>query len=412
MKKKIIAIILGLCILGSTACGKTEAESHYDPKVPKAITHFGYRMYEQQPEDTNLFFSPYSIVSALSLLDLGAEGNTKAELENALGIEDLSSWNGHMNWYREEMKRITAKNGKKLRLLSANSLWISKDLGASSRMEKEFVKPAESYYGADVFSVDFVTDAAKTVKAVNKWVEDATKGMITEYKESIDPDTALMLLNTVYFEGKWKLPFREEKTKQELFHGQDGGGEVPVMNLYRESFRYVEQNGIKGIELPYVGERLVMNILLPADGSSAGIDALYRTLTDEEKDALWEAIDTAEPCGFERIAIPRFTMDRTMENMKTILQTLGMSDLFAADADLDIINEDVYVSEILHRARIEVEEQGTRAAAITEITLTGGAAPGSGMEFIADKPFLYAIRDKETGMLLFLGRVSSLPDEK
>lgn len=435
MKKKAIAILLGLCMLGITACGNEGSQSPYnvsteikgtetekiilpvakvaDNTLETGINQFAHKLYNELPTDENVFFSPYSICCALSLLDVGAGEETKAEIESMLGITDLDEWNKQMKLYLE--KEWTEET----KVTTGNSLWISPGMNRSEDIEKAFLQPATFYYHSEMFEADFANEGEKVVKDINKWVDKKTGGMIPKYKDSVDPQTAMLILNAVYFEGKWSMPFSANATSEtEVFHSAPPKDKeiisekkyISMMHKSDVNLRYIQTEKMKGIELPYENSSLVMDILLPLDDSSTEGISLYKALSIEEKNTLWKSFDGAEYENIHSLAMPKFTMDLKIEALDAILQKMGMVSAYKKDANFDAIGNDLFVSSVAHQAKIEVDEEGTKAAAVTEITMKEMAMmiPDVQINFIMDRPFVYVIRDIETGMILFMGQVANL----
>ena len=171
----------------------------------------------------------------------------------------------------------------------------------------------------------------------------------------------------------------------------------------------MESGGIKGIALPYVGGNMVMKVFLPAE-DGGDINALFSALDVDEREQLLDSLDGAETKEISRLAMPKFSMEKSIDNVEGILQDMGVTEAFLMDADFDKIGEDLYVSRILHKAKIEVDEEGTKAAAATAVMVNDTAAfiEEEIIDFIMDKPFVYVLQDTETGIILFMGRVNNL----
>ena len=276
------------------------------------------------------------------------------------------------------------------------------------------MKPAEEFYKSELYEEDFLGNPQEAVAKINKWAEDNTKGMIQEVLRELPIDAAMILMNAVYFEGKWETPFMEEDTFKEVFVGTTGGNEIEMMHQYGEYYAYIESEVtagavIKGIALPYKDSPLVMKIFLH-DGRGE-IASLFGALSIEEKEALLDSLDNAPKEKITRLVIPKFTMEQEIDGLNEILQAMGLKTAFDVQgADFDKIAEDLYVSQVLHKAKIEVDEQGTKAAAVTTIVTNDAAAPieEEPIVFVADHPFIYVIQDTRTGMILFMGQVNHL----
>lgn len=367
------------------------------------VNAFAYEMYDHLEAGEDLFFSPYSLCTALSLLNVGAGSDTKAELEEMLGIEDMDAWNAAMRAY------LNAEWPKETFVLTANSVWMQTGYEWAPDIETDFLQPAGYYYMSEMYEVDFDNEPQDAVDKMNGWADDNTHGMIPEIMKKIPDDTVLALMNAVYFEGKWEEPFLEDKTRERTFYGTDGEKQVEMMHQYGESYAYVEMDGMKGISLPYKDADIVMKIFIPLEDGT-DIETLFNALSTGEKEALLDSLDTAEWETMDSLVIPKFSMEKEISDLNGILQDMGMEAAFLPDADLDVIGEELYVTDVLHKAKIEVDEEGTTAAAVTVIITNDTCAMPmeEPKNFIADRPFVYVLQDTKTGMILFMGRVNNL----
>lgn len=431
MKKRITALLLSACICaGLAGCGtntpgnnpghtkpdssvtsltdnisvtpvKTDITS-FD-QLKNGINEFSMNMYSALPADKNIFYSPYSIASALSMLDVGADGATKKELENALGITDLDEWN-------DEMKAYLSKDWSQNTFVNtANSVWMNKDTSWSADIEKDFLTPAKDYYSGEVYEADFNGQPDKVVQNVNNWVSTNTNKMIPEILKEIPGGTVMMLINAVYFEGKWDTPFTEDKTFQSSFYGTDKESVVDMMHLYGEHFTYMDNGEIKGITLPYDGDNVVMKVFM-STADDGDINELFDKLSNEEKQKLIDSLDNANNVEIDTLQLPKFTDEQSIDGLDEILQNMGIRSAYSDSADFSKIADGIAVSSVNHRAKVIVDENGTKAAAETDIMVKETAMMPSEetYNFIVDKPFVYVIEDQSTGMILFMGRVNSL----
>lgn len=432
MKKKSRKIIWSAiisCALLCSACGGTNDEpkkitklpepltgnteiiaekTDYDPNeevvgmVAAGINGFGLNLFAELEKGENQFFSPYSIATAFSILDIGAGGETKEEIEKVFGIENLETWNFLMHSF------LHTQWSEDTKVLTANSIWASPDGIWSENVSDEFFAPAGYYYGCEVFEADFRNELDKVSDQITAWVDENTQGMIPDYKTASTKETVMSIINTVFFEGKWEYPFKGEDTEPLGYFRNEAGEwerEIPMMKQWNLGLRYFETETFQGVELPYKDSTLVMDILLPTNNSVVA----YHNLSVEDQQALWAQFDTAPLEEIDTLMMPAFTMDLSIDKLPEILQKMGMVSAFEGDADLDKIGPDRYVSDVAHRAKIEVFEEGTRAAAITEIVTNESCAlPTDTIDFIVDSPFVYVIRDTESGIILFMGQVTSL----
>ena len=390
-----------------------EMEEDKQEMLKQGINQFAFEMYGKMSEGENIFFSPYSICSALSLLNLGADGGTREELESALGITDLEAWNSAMQSYMQK------EYSEDTYFLSANALWMQEDKKWAENIEEDVLTPARSCYNAVVEKLDFCGKPEEAITTINAWVNENTKGMIERISTGpLSDGTLLVLINAVYFEGKWETPFLEDDTCEQMFYGTEGGTETEIMHLTDVECAYIEQDGIKGVAIPYKNSTLVMKVFLPmepelpADSAinieSPDIESLFRALDNDEKQALLDALDAAEKTELKSLALPKFTMDYKVENFEEILKAMEIESVFTREADLSRLGEELYVSSALHRAKIEVDENGARASAVTSFDVLGMSLEEEPPKtFIADRPFLYVIQDTETGIVLFMGRMNT-----
>lgn len=372
-------------------------------ELAAGINNFGLNLFAELEKGENQFFSPYSIATAFSILDIGAGGETKEEIEKVFGIKDLDSWSFLMHSF------MNTQWSEDTKVLTANSIWASPDGIWSENVSDEFFAPAGYYYGCEVFEADFYNDLENVSKQITAWVDENTQGMIPDYQTASEKDTVMSIINTVFFEGKWEYPFKGEDTEPLGYFRNEAGEwekEVPMMKQWDVDLRYFETEDFQAVELPYKDSTLVMDIVLPKNNSVI----YYHNLSIEEQQSLWAQFDEATEETVDTLMIPAFTMDLSIGKLPEILQEMGIVSAFNPDADLDKIGPERYVSDVAHRAKIEVFEEGTRAAAVTEIDTADGAAIEieKTIDFVADSPFVYVIRDTESGIILFMGQVTSL----
>lgn len=355
-----------------------------------------YARYRERPG--NIFYSPASILPVLSMVYEGAAGATARQLLEA----------GHFiadPFLRLETARFlrsAALNGQGCVLQTANALWVDRQGG----LLDSYVSLIGEFYGAGAFALDFLSDPAGARKAVNLWVEKETRGQISELVPEgfITPLTRLILTNAVYFKGGWMYPFDSGLTREENFILEDKRTvRVPMMFLEgrdEAKLNYVRLPEGRILELPYAGKKLSMLIFLPEPEAARTFDSKL-TL---EKLAGWKQLLVPEKVD---VYLPRFVFSFT-DRMRGVLQSMGITEAFAAQADFSGITgqKDVYISEVIHKAFIEVNEQGTKAAAATAAGLFGGAMPKPAEQFKADHPFVFIIQEADSGRILFMGRLS------
>lgn len=428
--KKVFSTAVILSMLLCTACGGTNEEpkgtaklsepmtgntemiaekTDFEPtdenvgELAAGINGFGLNLFAELEKGENQFFSPYSIATAFSILDIGAGGETKEEIEKVFGIKDLDSWSFLMHSF------MNMQWSEDTKVLTANSIWASPDGIWSENVNDDFFAPAGYYYGCDVFEADFFNDLENVSKQIAAWVNENTDGMIPDYKTAAEKDTVMSIINAVFFEGKWEYPFKGEDTEPLGYFRNEAGEwekEVPMMKQWDVDLKYFETGDFQAVELPYKDSTLVMDIVLPKNNSIV----YYHNLSIEEQQSLWAQFDEAPQETVDTLMMPAFTMDLSIEGLPEILTEMGIVSAFNPEADLDKIGPERYVTNVAHRAKIEVFEEGTRAAAVTEITTADSAAIEieKSLDFIADSPFVYVIRDTETGIIIFMGQVTTM----
>ena len=345
----------------------------------------------------NLFFSPYSISSALAMTYAGARGNTATQMAKALHF-DLEAAKLH-----EAFGRLTADlnaAGKKaeFELAVANALWVQEGF----ELLKDYLDLTKSAYGASPHPVDFAKATEAARKTINRWVEEQTRDKIKDLipKGMLGDMARLVLTNAIYFKGRWASEFAADFTSEQPFTLASGGKvKAPTMHQMGQ-FPLFAGDGFQALALPYKGNALSMVILLPAKHD--GLPVLEKSLSAESL-ARWLA---AMKPQLVAVALPKFKSTTTILLAET-LQAMGMTDAFAlppADFSGMTGKKDLFISQVIHKAFVDVNETGTEAAAATAVIMEGGEAPRP-LVFAADHPFIFLIRDNKSGSILFLGRV-------
>jgi len=357
--------------------------------------------------DGNRFLSPWSISTALAMTYAGARGATAAEMTRTLHF-DLPPGQLHEAFHHqiaELHSRNTPRAGSKgdpdVQLVTANALWVQ----ASYRLLPDFLKLIEQNYGGGLHTVDFrgATEAAR--QTINAWVEEQTRNKI---KELIKPGiltelTRLVLTNAIYFKALWAAPFAAANTHPDDFHvSKQDKVRVAMMNQ-TASFGYADAGASQVLELPYKGDTLSMVILLPK--AVDGLAALESAMTPETLDTWLKKLSPQRV----QVSLPKFKLTGEFQ-LNQVLSDLGMPSAFDLDlADFSGMTgiRDLYISAVVHKAFVEVDEKGTEAAAATAVVMAARAvmhAPRPTV-FRADHPFVFLIRDVRTGAILFLGRL-------
>jgi serpin B len=349
----------------------------------------------------NLFFSPYSISTALAMTYAGARGQTAREMASTLHFP--AEGDALHASFAALDRSIEGESGTKaFQLDTANALWGQRGLSYLP----EFLKITEANYRAGLHPVDFMGNPEAARKTINAWVEERTRDKIKDLLGPLDirPDTDLVLTNAIYFKGAWAVPFPRAATHDEVFGNGDKSYPIPTMHL-TSRFGYLdgEGDGFQALDLPYAGNALSMVVLLPKKVD--GLAALEASLT-APKLAGW--LGRLSPQKVE-VSLPRFKLEYGLE-LSEALKSLGMPSAFEPKADFSGMTADrrLFISKVIHKAFADVNEEGTEAAASTAVIMTRGLAVVPNrppIVFRADHPFLFLIRDVRSGSILFLGRV-------
>ncbi|MFA6174076.1 MAG: serpin family protein [Kiritimatiellales bacterium] len=347
---------------------------------------FAFKLYGQlRATEGNLFFSPASIESALAMTREGAAGNTLRQ----------------MNLLLQEAA-VFPKTGTNVTLESANALWVDKKFP----ILRKFQTTVQEKYGAEIRPADFSGQPEAERETVNRWVEEKTRDKIKDLlpQNSVSRDTRLILVNAIYFKGDWLRAFEKEKTADEPFWiSSSASTNVPMMTMKPERFGYMENENFQCLELPYLGEEVSMLIVLPKEKN--GLARIEEGLSADTP-AAW--IGTLRKAEVE-IHLPRFKIESQFDSLVKILAALGITDAFNPSlADFSGISaEPLFISDVVHKAFVQVDEKGTEAAAATAIMMKTTSVPMPPKVFRADHPFLFLIRAKESGDILFIGRVAN-----
>lgn len=369
---------------------------------------FAFAMYGQLAKDAspNVFYSPFSISQALSMLYVGAKGQTADEMKAALQIEQDPAL-VHQGWNALDMELASrgqgaqGSDGQPFRLNVANAIWVK--LGFT--MLDEFLDTLATQYDAGLKALNIAEDPDGARQIINKWVEVQTEDKIKDLlpQGSIQSSTALVLTNAIYFNAAWASPFEESFTKQGEFKQGDGTtASAEMMNQEQRFTTGVAEDGTRVLVMPYDGDELSMVVLMPEDGGLAKIEGAL----DEGS---YESYLSAASSKHIQLSLPKFKT-KTNYNLIPSLQALGMNQAFTGDADLSGINGTggLYVSGVFHNAFISVNEAGTEAAAATAVIVGETSVPVVEDTVVIDRPFIFMIRDDATNVPLFIGRISQL----
>ena len=353
-------------------------------------------------EDGNLFISPTSLFMALSMLYNGADGETKEEIAKLLQAEGMDA--NELNQANASLLSMLHSDSKQIQLNVANSLWLNENY----HFQNDFAQNNRDYFNAKIQELDIMD--SKSPEIINDWVKKSTNGKIEELVEApLDPDLVAILMNAIYFKGDWKYEFDKQQTEKQIFHLEDGmTKEVSLMTL-REKLAYLKNEDFQAVSLPYGDGEMSMKIFLPKENTS--LTAFENMLTNEN----WQTWNS----GFHEVEgtvmLPKFQLEYEVTLNET-LKKLGMTSAFARGANFTkMIQEDdpLWISKVKQKTFIDVNEEGTEAAAATSVEMvTESATLDQPFHMEVNRPFFIAITDDATGTILFMGSISNPMEEK
>jgi len=369
--------------------------------VISANNQFALELYSKyKSNEGNIFFSPYSISTAVAMTYEGARGKTADEMQSVFHFPKNASVRqpAFASIYNE-----LNKGSSNYTLKTANALWAEKDYA----FLQDYFTTVEKYYGGKVTNLDFKNDAENSRVTINKWVEDQTNDKIQNLipEGVIGPDTRLVLTNAIYFKGDWVKQFDKQNTYEQDFRTTASNSvKVQMMHVSGEKFQYAEKENTQILEMPYSGDELSMLILLPKLG---GMQALENSLTPQKLESWKSGLKEQRIAG---LWLPKFKLE-TEYSMADDLAKMGMPTAFSANADFFGMtgNTDLYIGAVIHKAYVDVNEEGTEAAAATGVAMfatESARASEPEIYFEADHPFIFIIQETKTGNILFLGRVT------
>jgi len=418
MKKKILLIILIIVLFAgvTTAAVLFLFPFPYEPDQPpktdsagstrsgiqevaNANNEFTFDLYSQlnQSEKGNIFYSPYSIFAALAMTYEGAKNQTAAEMKSVFYFPESDilrpNFAAIYNNLNEDVQDYELKTG--------NALWVQRDFP----FLEDYLSRIEKYYGGKAANVDFVNETEKTRQTINSFIEEQTNNKIKDLipQGFLKETTRLVLTNAIYFKGIWEWQFDKSDTFEQDFQiTPDNIVKTEMMNMNpdgdKAKFNYADTGDLQILELPYQGDKVSMLLLLPAEN----LNAIEPTLTAEKLEEYKSQMKETE---LDLISLPKFELDAKYL-MNETLKALGMPTAFSENADFSGMtgNKDLFIGFVIHQAYVKVDEEGTEAAAATGVGMELTAVMPKDV-FKADRPFIFIIQEKETGNILFLGRV-------
>jgi serpin B len=358
---------------------------------------FAFKLFERLKGEHNLFYSPFSISSALAMTYAGARGETEKQMSHVLcfgGQEEL-----HKS-YEKIMQSIESDNGDGIKLNIANSLWAEK----AYTFLASYTDLLKTRYHTHAGTFDFVDGPEKVRKKINAWVEQETNDKIKDIlpSEAINAQVRLVLVNALYFRGEWANKFNVQATHKDAFYLTEKDTVHTEFMNNLGNFHYYEDEKYQVVELPYKGNKVSMMIFLPN-----GKNKLTR-IDEDFKYSYYAGITDSLKIAKVRITIPKFKTTESF-NLSKMLSDMGMPNAFHnADFSGMTGNKDLYVSLILHKAFLDINEKGTEAAASAAVVMTETAErPMAFKDFKADRPFILVIKDNVTGTILFIGEIKN-----
>ncbi|WP_442936929.1 serpin family protein [Nostoc sp.] len=369
-----------------------------DIKIVASSNKFGFKLFSEVQKadkgEKNVFISPSSVAIALAMTYNGASGTTQLAIAKTLELQGMNLLEINSS-YAASLKQLLDNSDPKVQLNIANSLWANKNFS----FQPDFLQRVQYFYKAKVSNLNFQDPAAANI--INKWVKDNTNGKIDKIIEKIEPSQVLFLINAIYFKGKWSQEFNKNQTAQYPFYRTSGRPKQHPMMSQNGNYRYYESQQFQAVSLPYGKDgKFSFYIFLPKQNSN--LKAFYQNLNVEN----WEKWMTqfSKQKGF--IRLPRFKTDYDI-TLNDSLKILGMEEAFSDKANFSGMGKNLKISEVKHKTFVEVNEEGTEAAAVTSVAvgITSSIDINPPFQMIVDRPFFCAIRDNQTGRVLFMGSI-------
>ncbi|MBM0743429.1 serpin family protein [Phormidium sp. CLA17] len=369
------------------------------PKLINANTRFGFKLFSaiaKQDDGKNVFISPSSVAIALAMAYNGANGETQQAMARAMELQGMSLQ--ELNEANATLKTMLANPDPEIQLAIANSLWTRQGISFKS----EFLQRNRQFYQAKVSELDFGNP--RSVATINTWVSQNTRGKIDAIIDSIDSSDVMFLVNAIYFKGNWSRKFDPQNTALQPFYLPNKQTKQHPMMTQGGEYRYYETSQFQAVSLPYgTKRRMSLYVFLPQ--SSSSLANFQRNLTAEN----WEQWMTQFRQRQGSIQVPRFKLEYDVQ-LKSALSQLGMAEAFSSRANFSGLSQvPTKIDEVKHKTFVEVNETGTEAAAVTSIGIrTTSARPiEEPFRMRVDRPFFCAIRDDQTGTVLFMGTISN-----
>ncbi|MDR0232375.1 MAG: serpin family protein [Dysgonamonadaceae bacterium] len=376
-----------------------ELRSELLPKIEQDNA-FAFDLFKQvyQTEKTsNVFISPLSVSMALSMTLNGAKEQTFEEMKNALRISGFSM--DEINEYCQTLKNALLKVDTSTEFSIANSIWYKQGFS----VENNFLNVNKKYFGAEVTEADFSNPA--TLKRINQWCSDNTKGKIPTILDEIPADALMYLINAIYFKGIWKYQFDKKQTFDGTFYNESGVKHLIKMMNQIGNFEYFTDENARYLTLPYGNGAFSMRLLLPNENKT--VEDVINHINPQS----WQNISDYSAVIKVRLQLPRFKAECKYLLNEEALPKMGMVIPFSDNADFTGISKEggIKISRVIHKTYVSVDEEGTEAAAVTAVEIVEMAMPPqTTINYIVDKPFVFVIQENSTGIILFAGVIKEL----
>ncbi|WP_190300422.1 serpin family protein [Rufibacter hautae] len=364
-------------------------------KTVAGSNEFAYKSFaqiSQMEEGKNVFISPLSLSMALTMTYNGAANGTKEAMKQTLGFGNASD--EEINQSFKSLSELLVGIDKKVEFTTANSIWLNNQY----ELLAPFVTTNQNYFQATVKPLDFASSAAKN--EINNWVNDKTKGKIKTIVDQVTPDHVLFLINAIYFKGAWANQFDKQLTASRTFRLENGGTiSHPFMTLLKGKYLLYQDASKQVIDLPYGNGQYSMTMIVPS-----GQRTVKDLMPELSHANVTQWLDKADSSSLQ-LQMPKFKLElKYGDNLKETLKNLGMAVAFTDQADFSNINKggNLSISEVNHKTFVEVNEEGTEAAAATSVGIYVTSVP---LSVTIDKPFVFLIREKSTNAILFIGRL-------
>ena len=415
MLNRVSAVVAGIVLtglLGGLMAQKINADSQtpgeprlalqqlntpVDSKLVDANTKFGFKLFQEvlkQDSKRNVFVSPTSIAIALSMTYNGASGETQQAMANALELQGMSLDN--INQANNTLKASLENADPAVQMSIANSLWARQGIS----FNPEFIKQNQQFYGAKVTELDFAKPDSSNI--INNWVKENTRGKIDNIVGQLKPNDVLFLINAIYFKGDWTKKFDKSQTTERPFNLANGSQKQHPLMSQSGKYRYYENKTFQAVSLPYGKGRMSLYVFLPSKTTN------LNTFQQQLKSENWQQWMNQFRLRQGSVELPRFKFDYDIK-LNNALKALGMETAFSNQANFsNMTSAAVAINQVKHKTFVEVNEEGTEAAAATsvEMVLTSARMPAEEpFQMVVDRPFFCAIRDNQTGTILFMGSI-------